>query len=147
MLSAITHRRARGEAAELCFIARASQFGLNVSKPLGGCLPYDVIVGYASHLHRVQAKSTMQYDPRSRRYRCQIVRADRSQPYSPDDVEFIAVYVIPEDLWYIIPMSTLRARHISLRPRDPRSRYYPYEERWELFMQPPAAARTSNLIR
>ncbi len=81
MLSAITHRRARGEAAELCFIARASQFGLNVSKPLGGCLPYDVIVGYASHLHRVQAKSTMQYDPRSRRYRC---NPGRSVVHHPD---------------------------------------------------------------
>ncbi len=139
MLATIDHPRLRGEMAELCFFARAALLGLKVSKPFAACIPYDVIVGYARHLYRVQVKSTLQFVSGSHpRYLCQAGPSSMPGLYSPDEVDFIAAYIIPLDLWYIIPIRAIRGRVISLRPDKPGNRYHQFRERWDLLMTPPA---------
>ena len=47
-----------GEWAELCFMARAAERGLNVSKPHGDSASYDVGVEQHGRFLRIQVKST-----------------------------------------------------------------------------------------
>jgi hypothetical protein len=45
--------------------------------------------------------------------------------------DFVAVYLILEDLWYIIPTKMLRGKFsIRLYPGLKRSKYDPYREAW-----------------
>jgi PD-(D/E)XK nuclease superfamily protein len=48
----------RGEWAELCFMARAADRGLNVSRPHGDSASYDVGVEQNGRFLRIQVKST-----------------------------------------------------------------------------------------
>ncbi len=137
MLTTIAHPRLRGEMAELCFFARAALLGLSVSKPFTDCLPYDLIVGYGNHLYRVQVKSTIHLHSRDKRYMCHVAPPSKKGKYSPEEVDFIAAYIIPLDLWYIIPIRDIGGRTISLCPDTPSNRYHPYRERWDLLMTPP----------
>jgi hypothetical protein len=54
-------------------------------------------------------------------------------PYGPNDFDFLAVYLIPHDLWYIIPKKDLRGRFtLVLYPNLKNARYEPYREAWHL---------------
>ena len=55
----------------------------------------------------------------------------------PGDFDYLAVYIIPRDVWYIIPFAAIQARAmISLRdPRLANGRYHRYLEAWHLLTQ------------
>jgi PD-(D/E)XK endonuclease len=120
--------KARGEWAELRFMARASENGLTVCKPWGDSRPYDFVVEYDRCMLRVQVKSTM--SRRRRGYGCGLRRA--STRYTKKDFEFLAVYLIPLDLWYILPsaVAITGRQWLYLCPDFPNSIYEPYREAW-----------------
>jgi hypothetical protein len=125
----IKHPKLRGEWAELCFMTRAAEHGLRVSKPWGETAPYDFAVEYEGQFLRVQVKSTMFIDRGG--YSCS-VRGCRG-PYTGDPFDFLAVYVIPEDLWYIIPARKCYGQgSVALYPDLKLSKYGRYKEAWEL---------------
>jgi hypothetical protein len=86
-----------GEWAELCFMARAADRGLNVSKPHGDSASYDVGVEQNGRFLRIQVKSTRYQKAGS--FICNIVRASQQERYSPGMLDFFAVYLAPIDLW------------------------------------------------
>ncbi|HEX4486076.1 MAG TPA: hypothetical protein VH088_07410 [Terriglobales bacterium] len=50
-----------------------------------------------------------------------------------DAFDFVAVHVIPEEVWYIIPAEKVRGQgSVALYPRLARAKYAPYKEAWEL---------------
>ena len=51
-----------------------------------------------------------------------------------DQVDFFAIYVIPEDVWYIIPseIATRQKYNILLSPRRKKQKYHRYIEAWGL---------------
>jgi hypothetical protein len=56
-----------------------------------------------------------------------------SGPYEGDPFDYLAVYLIPEDLWYIIPAERVRGQgSVALYPRLRRSKYEEYREAWGL---------------
>ncbi len=129
-----------GEQAECMFIYRAMQHGLIVSKPYGDSAAYDFIVQPRRSTRRlrapiscVQVKSTAVktatglYCVNARRH---------SRAYRRTEIDFIAAWVIPEDAWYIIPISAIRgAKALTLFPHRPSpARYEPYREAWHLLM-------------
>ena len=121
----IPHPKRRGEWAELRFMSRAAEFGLAVAKPWGDSSPYDFAVEHRGHFLRVQVKCTRYR--RGRSYKCHITAG--GAPYSRDSVDFIAAYIIPLDLWYILPVAAIRARdHVLLSPHRPNSRYEQFKE-------------------
>jgi hypothetical protein len=67
-------------------------------------------------------------------------RASKSeaQPRPPDQdqIDFVAAYIIPLDLWYILPalVTTRLHGHISLSPHRKGHKYEPYLEAWYLLL-------------
>ena len=121
----------RGEWAELCFMAKAAGLGMGVSKPLGDSRRYDVLVEAGGRILRVQVKSTL-YRRRGNEYSLNVMGPQRKQ-YEPGTVDFFAVYLIPEDEWYIIPYEVLGEKlTLHFSPGGSRQKYGRYREAWDL---------------
>jgi hypothetical protein len=128
----------RGEWVELMFMATAVRRGFKVSKPWGDSSAYDVGIESGERILRVQVKSTdcrTQYG-----YLCQFKPNAHSRPYTLKQIDFFAAYVIPRDVWYVIPAKVLLGGEgklaLTLLPENPRSpeRYghEGYREAWGL---------------
>jgi len=172
----LEHYKQRGEWAELLFMARAAEHGLSILRPWGDSSPYDIAVvvnaGRAENnpcchgacpervtegnepkgpsILRVQIKST-QCHHSAGAYKCHI--DSNGVPYRPGMLDFIAAYVIPEQVWYIIPFEATRRttgvpgtpnfrvrgwqNEVLLAPHRPRSKYAKYKEAWHLLQPTP----------
>jgi hypothetical protein len=58
-----------------------------------------------------------------------------SRRYKPGSFDFAAIHVIPLEVWFIIP-ATMINLGILLTPGKPNSKYYAYEEAWNLLKSP-----------
>jgi hypothetical protein len=58
---------------------------------------------------------------------------DSKGPYKKGSFEFVAAYVIPENVWFIIPEKKVRGKwSVGLYPKLERSKYWEYKEAWDL---------------
>lgn len=135
----------RGEWVEIQFMARALRKKFRVSKPWGDSGAYDVGIEHGRRLFRVQVKSTS-YRLGSG-YQCGLRPNERRKRYTRRQVDFFAAYIVPEDVWYIIPASAvLRTKSCDLMlcpvqtPRRDSYLYEGYREAWKLLRN-----RTSRL--
>ena len=144
------HPKRRGEWVEMQFMARAAAHGLTVSKPWGDSARYDFIVEQRGRFRRVQVKSTLQTAKHKNgppgAYLCNTISrgpGGKVRTYSPAEVDFFALFVIPLDLWYIVPVSALRLpgrgacrersrTALLLDTTRPGNRYFRYLEAWHL---------------
>ena len=127
--SPTSHAKERGEWAEMRFMTRATEQGLRVTKPWGDSAPYDFAVDHNGRFLRVQVKCTT--CKRGNSYKCHL--DSNGVPYAPDDIDFIAAYVIPANAWYILPLAaTHRQPDILLTPHNKNSKYARYQEAWHL---------------
>src|SRR5271170_674829 len=120
----------RGAWAELCFAMRAMQEGLRPARPWGEPPGYDFLVHHKSkRIFRVQVKSTIYKNGAS--YHC--TTRTRNQIYKKDSFDFVAAFVIPEDVWYILPEKVvLGMSTIGLNPALAGAKYDAYKEAWHL---------------
>lgn len=100
-----------GDIAETAFLCRAVEEGLRVAWTFGGGPRYDAIVDNGRKRLLVQVKFTAQrirpgvYVVRAGRQRyVGHGRAPRTVGYLPGEIDFLAVYVAPEKMWYILRM-------------------------------------------
>jgi PD-(D/E)XK endonuclease len=123
----------RGEWVEALFIAAAIRYGYKVLRPWGDSSPFDVALCFGNRIVRVQVKSTS--NRYTTGYLCQF------QPYSLDQLEFFAAYVIPQNAWYLIPAPVVlrdevTRKSLMLFPMEPEKRgrylYESYREAWPL---------------
>lgn len=127
----IRNHKLRGEWAEMRFMTRAAEHGLMVSKPWGDSAPYDLMVEHHGRVLRIQVKST--YCKRDNCYKCHV--SANGIPYAKDRVDFIAAYVIPADVWYIVPITAVGTQaHLLLAPHRQNSKYDRYKEAWRLLL-------------
>ncbi|MGO9170261.1 MAG: group I intron-associated PD-(D/E)XK endonuclease [Candidatus Sulfotelmatobacter sp.] len=126
----IKNSKDRGAWAELCFAVRALEEGLRPAMPWGEPSGYDFLVHHKStRLFRVQVKSTIY--KMGRCYHCTIRTCNRV--YRKDSFDFVAAYVIPEDVWYILPERIVRGMSpVGLYPAMAGSKYDAYKEAWYL---------------
>lgn len=125
----IRHAKVRGEWSELRFMTRAIALGFRAAKPWGDCAPYDVIIEHRGRFCRVQVKCTMQ--KRWNSYRCGL--AANGVPYTPEQIDFIAAYVIPTDTWYILPIRVIEGLpEILLNPHRKNAKHNKFKEAWPL---------------
>jgi hypothetical protein len=122
----------RGEWVEMQFQARGTQHELTVCRPYGHCHSYDFIVEYRGRFARVQVKGTATFNGTS--FVVSTRSRQGSKPYARDAFEFFAFYIVPMNVWYIIPKSVADhgTCHLALRPHVLQSRYANYMEAWEL---------------
>lgn len=124
----------RGEWVELCFMARAAGLRLGVMRPYGDSRKFDVGVENGRRVLRVQVRSTI-YKRRGREYSVNMMGPGRRR-YEPGSVDFFAVYLVPEDQWYIIPYEAMGGRMtLHITPGGRRQRYGKYLEAWDLLME------------
>jgi PD-(D/E)XK endonuclease len=130
----IKNCKRRGEWSELQFMARAANEGLRLAKPWGDSSRYDVIVESGGQFVRVQVKSTANRQPNGA-YVCGVHPSPGSELYKRGDFDFLAAYVIPEDVWFIIPGCVVVRRKktsITLLAGAVGSEWAAYEEAWNL---------------
>jgi hypothetical protein len=129
----IKNRKRRGEWAELRFMAAAAEHGLSVSKPWGESDRYDVGVEHNGRYQRVQVKSLTQRVNHS--FRCGIGIHGRTRSYTTNELDFFAIFIIPAELWYLVPAHVAigAGKHsIVLTPSLKKNRYEVYREAWHL---------------
>ena len=120
-----THKR-HGEVAEARFLAKASSMGFGVAKPWGD-ERYDFILDSGHCFWRVQVKSTRGVALGGYSV---AVAGNRLEPYDETQIDFIVVYLVPEDAWYVIPVRLLKGRK--------RLAFYPHGRgisKWEKFRE------------
>jgi hypothetical protein len=128
----------RGEWVELVFMAAAASHGYHVLKPSGDSRAYDVAIEHGGDLIRVQVKSTTKRANTG--YSSQFRRSDGAKkPYTLDEVDFFAVYIVPLSVWYLIPavvvLRPIRRVAVTLCPlpqEGSRCKYEHYREAWGL---------------
>jgi hypothetical protein len=129
----------RGEWVELLFMAAAASHGYHILKPWGDSLAYDVAIEHAGGLLRVQVKSSSVRNGTG--YFCQFHRNYLTQhPYTLDDVDLFATYIIPVTTWYLIPAAVILTPTVkvglTLYPvtvlKQDRYKYEHYREAWGL---------------
>lgn len=132
----IRNHKKRGQWAELRFMTKATELGFQAAQPLGDAAPYDVVLDVGGRFISVQVKST--FFSASNLKRGNFVASlfhgngpDRT--YQQSDFDYLAVYYIQADIWYIIPSAEVTGRHsVSAGPGDKQHRWEPYREAWHL---------------
>ncbi len=123
----------RGEWVELKFMAEAAQRNLPTSKPYGDSENFDVVVGRPGKFVGVQVKSTA--FRKNNGYQCSLTAANH-KAYAAGAFDFLAAYIIPENVWYIVPAKLIHGkRSIILCPNLPVARYEQYREAWNLLQE------------
>lgn len=93
-----------------------------------------VLVESGDRILRVQVKSTI-YRRRGNEYSLNVMGPGR-RAYKRGTVDFFAVYLIPEDEWYIIPYEALGEKlTLHFCPGGGRQKYGKYLEAWELLRE------------
>ncbi len=133
-------RKRRGEASEAAFLARATSLGFSVCVPWGDSERYDSVIGRGPTLLRVQVKSASRYA--DARYRVRTTGASYTI-YNAAEIDFLVAHIVPEDLWYIIPVEAIgRRKGIRFYPhtrRQSKAMFEKYREAWCLLACPPKA--------
>ena len=155
----------RGEISELAFALAAARHGFGISRPYGDSERYDLILD-PSHvtpvipaaarpqrspwsdlrfaharprLIRVQVKATTQLQYGLYRANAHRRIYGKAVPYTLDEIDFFVAYVIPEDSWFIFPLShILGSTAVTLSPKRRRKPHIndPYREAWHLLHEP-----------
>jgi len=122
----------RGEWVESVFVARANEEGLAVSKPWGDSKSFDFVVGKPGRFVGVQVKSTT--FKLGGGYSCAVKH--NNQTYARGSFDFVAAYVIPEDVWYIVPAEKMENRETMIICSDSKQALYEeYREAWHLLRE------------
>lgn len=125
-------RKYRGEVAESVFLAKAIQMGFAVLKPWGDSERYDFVLDAGGQLWRVQVKSAYRASAEGG-YTIHACGNDGRSPYTAEEVDVIVAYIVPEDVWYVIPIGAFDGfTSMKLFPssRRRRSRHEKYREAW-----------------
>ena len=124
-------RKRRGEAAEAAFLARATHLGFTVLIPWGDSDRYDSVVELNHGLLRVQVKSATLYA--ENRYRVKTTGAS-GRVYTSREIDFFVGHIVPENIWYIIPIQAIGHRKgVRFYPhtrRQSRALFEKYREAW-----------------
>jgi hypothetical protein len=132
----ISNDKKRGHWAELRFMAKAAELGFQLNQPLGDTAQYDVVIDLGGHFVRVQVKSTyfQASNLKPGNFVASLVRpSGPNHRYQQSDFDYLAVYCIPRDIWYIIPWAVAYCKQsICVCPGDKQNKWEHYREAWYL---------------
>jgi len=95
---------------------------------------------------RVQVKSTARYA--ESRYRVKGGGRD-DDCYTRDDIDFLVAYIVPENLWYVVPIAAFVSRkNLRFYPHGGhKARYEKYREAWCLMATPTPQPKRNKVAR
>lgn len=132
----IRNRKKRGQWAELRFMAKATELGFQAAQPLGDAAPYDVVLDVGGRFISVQVKSTSYHRAGSKPgyFGANLLHScGHTRAYERSDFDYLAVYYIPADIWYVIPSAETDGRRtMSACPGNKLNQWEPYREAWHL---------------
>jgi hypothetical protein len=127
-----------GELGETAFMHKATSLGFGLALPYGHLHRYDFIVESGANLWRVQVKSTTYMVDGSYQVCIRRNTPAKSVAYTACEIDFVAVYIIPEQTWYILPVREVAGRQaLRIRPKGHRrvGPYAYYREAWHLMRE------------
>jgi hypothetical protein len=126
----------RGEEGELAFMRRAIAEGFAVAKPWGDSERYDFILDNGTRLWRVQVRSTAYETHRGFAVHSYVTR--KMLRLTAKEVDVIVAYLVPKDLWYIVPIEACTGKSIWFCPSGSRkgSRFEKFREAWDYLRAP-----------
>jgi hypothetical protein len=133
----VRNYKRRGEIVEIAFLHTVTNMGFAVTKPYGDSEAYDFIVDSGSRLWRVQVKSCVC----RRGFTYHVGAHHRSGmvpgagPYTAEQIDILAVYIIPVDAWYIVPVNAFSpSKSLAFLPHLPvaAGKYEQFREAWYL---------------
>jgi hypothetical protein len=132
----IRNHKKRGQWAELRFMAKAIELGFQLAKPLGDTAQYDVVIDLGGRFISVQIKSTFfqANNLKPGNFVASLFHGNGpNRRYQRSDFDYLAVYCIPKDVWYIIPSEVASRKHaIRTCPGDELNQWEQYREAWHL---------------
>jgi hypothetical protein len=116
-----------GEAIEAAFLARVCGLRIPVCKPWGDSERYDFVVDWRKGFWRVQVKGGSYCE--GSKY--QAGPGGNGKPFTKKDMHFVAVQVVPLDVWYVIPIEEAEGLvKRRFNPGSTRARFEEYREAW-----------------
>jgi hypothetical protein len=132
----------KGELAEMAFVLTAANHGLAVCKPYGDSYAYDFIVEIDGRLLRLQVKAAFTGHHSAYYFRLLGPRGQQARRhfYGKTEIDFLAAYIGPNDIWYILPVCAIQATMLALSPgaqgKQCGARFEIYREAWHLITDP-----------
>jgi len=121
----------------VAFMHKATSLGFALALPYGHLHRYDFIVDGGRNLWRVQVKTSTCLVRGF--HRLCVYNYNSRTGYNESEIDFVAVLILPEGIWYILPVrEVLERRALFFRPNecagtDP---YAYYREAWHLLREP-----------
>lgn len=116
-----------GDVAEFLFDARAVQHRLIVNRPIHAGTVYDRVVEFGGRFFKVQIKCVSK-TAKDGGYNVLLMRGNNKRAYELEEVDVFAVYVMPEDRWYIFHNTGQRSIYIK-------NSFKEFDNNWNLFYE------------
>jgi len=131
-----------GLKCEELFDEKCMPLGIRTAKTAVKC-PWDREVIAESQIVRVQIKSTRRIVRQHRsgkrvrfRYTVPGIRSKTNKtPYADSGVDFLAIYIEPQNRWFILPAEQAKGKRINIS-QNPQGRMARALERWDYFKAP-----------
>jgi hypothetical protein len=99
--------KSNGELAELAFVLKAASLGFGVSKPFGDSERYDFLLDSGERVWKVQVRSTFSACGNGYYVHSTTTRKFRVSTYRAGEIDVLAAYVAPENIWYVVPVERI----------------------------------------
>ena len=126
--------KAIGDLGEINFILKSKKLGLTVLTPYSSACVYDIALDNGKDIIKVQVKTCNTTDSRGA-YQITLCRGRRfKRSYDKYEIDYIAVYIMPLDKFFIIPVDDIIVKSIRFYPSKKSCRLSKYLERWDYFI-------------
>jgi hypothetical protein len=120
-----------GEAVEAAFLAKVCMLRIPVCKPWGDSERYDFVVDWGKGLWRVQVKGASYCGPSRDGSMYHAAAGGNGQTFTKEDMDFVVVHIVPEDLWYVVPIEIAEgSAALWFNPRSTGGKFEKYREAW-----------------
>jgi len=125
----------RGISAELLLQSLLVGREIHVLQPVGGGLPYDVVVEKNGKFFKVQVKTTSSKSENKNQYVVKLVHGcNNKSTYTVDEVDVFAVHITEEDEWFFMPNTGILSMYLPKKEDSGNCcKYEKYRWNWGVF--------------
>lgn len=126
----------QGNIAELSLMLRAKRAGFNVLTPYSKDSKYDCVLEKNGKFFKVQCKSTstvQHYKNGSEYYKIICSNGNTGKKlYKKSEVDYFAFYIMPLDIFYVVPFNLVKTKTVKLKPNSNDCRFKNYVEAFNI---------------